>query len=225
VELLDLGAGSPQWTSKASMNFQRVLGTAVLLPDGKVFVVGGSSNGSSDTAPNPVMTPEIYDPATNTWATMCPMRVARLYHSTAILLPDARVLTAGRDHAFNMAPYQWPERRVEIFTPPYLQGNQPRPAIQTVSGATLGYNASFSATLSNAVSASNISRVVLMSPGAVTHAFDMGQRAITLTFSGTGSTIQATTPLNAMVAPPGYYMLFVVSTAGVPSVATFVKLG
>jgi hypothetical protein len=235
VELLDLGAPNPDWTDNPMivrpMNHARVLATAVLLPDGKVFVAGGSTHGSSDNAPKPVMIPEIYDPAANTWTEMCPMRVARLYHSTALLLPDARVLTAGRDDDFNMTPYTWPERRVEIFSPPYLTSGNLRPGIQTVTdmsstdaGVQWGYNQNFTLTVSSAVAAEIIPRVVLMSPGAVTHAFDMSQRAIVLTAGGSGSTIQGSTPLNSSVAPPGWYMLFAVSNQGVPSIATWVQL-
>ncbi|WP_441285637.1 galactose oxidase-like domain-containing protein [Sorangium sp. KYC3313] len=224
TELLDLGAASPAWSYKASMNYARVLNTAVLLPDGKVFVVGGSARGSSDHATTPVMTPEIYNPSNNTWTKMCPMRVARLYHSTALLLPDARVLTAGRDHAFNELPYKWPERRVEIFTPPYLLSGNARPVIQSVA-STASYGQSISVTLSSAVAATGIGSAMLMSPGSVTHGFDQSQRAVKLAITGqSGSTLTLTAPPNGKVAPPGYYMLFVVSTQGVPSVAKFVKL-
>jgi hypothetical protein len=225
VEQLDLGASSPQWTYKSPMNHPRVLNNAVLLPDGKVFVVGGSTHGSSDHAAAPVQTPEIYNPANDSWTEMCPMRVARLYHSTALLLPDARVLTAGRDHAWNELPYKWPERRVEIFSPPYLESGNPRPVIQTVNNTTPSYGQAFSVTLNSAVPASGISSVVLMAPGAVTHGFDQGQRAIKLSINGRfGNTLTLSAPPNGRVAPPGYYMLFVVSNQGVPSVAKFINV-
>jgi hypothetical protein len=157
---------------------------------------------------------------------MCAMRTARLYHSTALLLPDARVLTAGRDHAFNARPYNWPERRVEIFTPPYLLNGQARPVLSTTP-TTASYNTNFNVTVTSAVVPTNINRAVLMSPAAVTHGFDMGQRAIQLQIvsqvNGT-NTLTLKAPLNANVAPPGYYMLFLVSNQGVPSVAKFIKL-
>lgn len=232
VELLDLGAPSPQWTTTARrMNHPRVLNNAVLLPDGKVFVTGGSTHGSSDHAAAPVMTPEIYDPGDpadpedDVSVEMCPMRVARLYHSTALLLPDARVLTAGRDHAWNEIPYKWPERRVEIFSPPYLESGNPRPVIQSVNDEDPAYGQSFTVTLNSAVSASNIDSVVLMAPGAVTHGFDQGQRAVKLTINNkSNNTLTLTAPPNGRVAPPGYYMLFVVSNQGVPSVAKFINV-
>lgn len=224
VEQLDLGASPVQWQSVASMNFARVLATATLLPDGKVFVTGGSYVGRSDNANAPVQTPEMYDPSANTWTPMCAMRAARLYHSTAILLPDARVLTAGRDHAFNASPYKWPERRVEIYTPPYLLSGAPRPALASVP-TTISHDANFSVTLSSAVSATNIASAVLMAPGSVTHAFNMSQRSIQLqVVSRSGSTLTLKAPRDAEVAPFGYYMLFVLSNQGVPSVAKFLKL-
>lgn len=225
VEELDLGESSPQWEFKEPMNHPRVLNNAVLLPDGKVFVTGGSTHGSSDHAASPVMTPEIYDPGNDSWTEMCPMRVARLYHSTALLLPDARILTAGRDHAWNEPPYKWPERRVEIFSPPYLESGNPRPVIQSLSDSDPAYGQSFTATLNSAVSASNIGSVVLMAPGATTHGFDQGQRAVKLTISGrSNNTLTLTAPPNGKVAPPGYYMLFVLSNQGVPSVSKFIRL-
>jgi len=109
--------------------------------------MGGSTIGRADHGDDPVMTPELYDPNADTWTTMCPMRVPRLYHSTALLLPDARVLTAGRDHMFNDSPYNWPERRVEIYSPPYLFIVAPRPAI-TQSPNTIPYSLNFNVTVS-----------------------------------------------------------------------------
>lgn len=227
VEEFDLGASTLGWQNRTPMTFERVLHTATLLPDGKVFVSGGSYVGRSDNGNAPVQTPELYDPATDSWTLLCAMRVARLYHSTALLLPDARVLTAGRDHAFNALPYKWPERRIEIFTPPYLLKGQPRPVLSTVPADTITYGSTFNVTVTSAVSPTSINRAVLMSPGAVTHGFDMGQRAIVLNIeSQTNSTNTLTlrAPPDGNVAPPGYYMLFLVSNQGVPSVAKFVRL-
>jgi hypothetical protein len=227
VEELDLGASTVQWRNREPMTFARVLHTATLLPDGKVFVSGGSYVGRSDNGNAPVQTPELYDPATDSWTLLCAMRFARLYHSTALLLPDARVLTAGRDHAFNARPYNWPERRIEIFTPPYLLNGQPRPVLGTVPTNPVAYDANFNVTVTNAVTPSNINRAVLMSPGAVTHGFDMGQRAIELQIvsqSNTTGTLTLRSPPDGNVAPPGYYMLFLLSNQGVPSVAKFIRL-
>lgn len=225
VEMLDFGkSATPSWEYKTSMKHARVLNNAVLLPDGNVFVVGGSSYGASDLAAAPVMIPEIYNPTNNTWTEMAPMRVARLYHSTAMLLPDGRVMTAGRDHAWNPYPYKWPERRVEIFSPPYLETGNARPVISSVT-TNQSFGQSFNVSLGSGVGAWNIRSATLIAPGAVTHAYDQSQRAINLEITGrsnSGLTLKA--PPNGKVAPPGYYMLFLVSDQGVPSVSKFIKL-
>ena len=93
----------------------------------RVLVVGGSARGRADHALHPVFASELFDPVSRSWRTLAHMRVPRLYHSTALLLPDGRVLAAGKDSLYNPAPYNYPERRVEIFSPPYLfRGARPR---------------------------------------------------------------------------------------------------
>jgi hypothetical protein len=107
----------------------------------------------------------------------------------------------------------------EIFSPPYLfKGARP-----TITGAptSLGYNRRFIITTPDAP---NISTVALIRPGATTHDNDMDQRYVTLTFSkGTGR-LMVTSPLNGNYAPPGYYMLVIVNSNGVPSLMPFLQL-
>ncbi|HYR06803.1 MAG TPA: galactose oxidase-like domain-containing protein [Longimicrobium sp.] len=217
AEILDLGAAAPAWQSLPSMSTPRLWPNAVLLPDGKVLVTGGSAVGN-DT---PVFAVESFDPATLAWKTLCSTRVPRLYHSTAVLLPDGRVLMAGKDGSRQPLAYRYPEYRCEVFSPPYLFTGTPRP---TFSGApaAAGYGAAVTVQTPNPAA---IGSVVLIRPGAVTHCFDMEQRMVGLTFTrGTGA-VTFQTPPNRNVAPRGWYMLFLVSTAGVPSVATFLRLG
>ncbi len=227
VEMLDFRDNSnPDWKYVASMKHPRVMNNAVLLPDGTVFVSGGSTHGASDLGAAPVMTPEIYDPNTDTWTEMCPMRIARLYHSTALLLPDGRVMTTGTDHAWNLKPYDWPERRVEIFSPPYLEKGLPRPTISGISRGPHYFGGRFQVQLNpSPVNGENINKAVLIAPGAVTHAYDQTQRAIELEIEEKNwGDIIVKMPPNGKVAPPGFYMLFVLSNDGVPSVAEFVRL-
>lgn len=117
VEILDLAAPSPSWTTVAHMTYLRYQHDAVILPNGKVLVIGGRSSTSS-TNPQPVLTPEVYDPLTGTWALMAPHQIPRMYHSTKRLLPDGRVLAAGGDF----------QPSGEIYSPPYLFAGT-RPAI------------------------------------------------------------------------------------------------
>ena len=218
-ELLDLGAPLG-WQHAAPMPHPRVMPDAVLLPDGTVLVVNGSSTGVADNGINPVLEADLYDPATDTWTTLGAMRVPRLYHSTALLLPDGRVLTAGKDEEFNPYPFNYPEYRIEVFSPPYLFKG-PRPVIAAAPSA-IGYAATFDV---DTPDAGAITAAALLAPGAVTHSFNMGQRHVGLQIVATGTgAVSLAAPPDPHVAPPGYYMLFLLNAAGVPSIASFVHL-
>ncbi len=213
-EILDLGATPLAWQLAEPMAHPRVMPDAVLLPDGSVLVMNGSSSGYADNGANPVWEAERYDTATGTWTTMAPMTVPRLYHATALLLPDATVLTAGTDSLWNPDPFHHAEVRVEIFSPPYLF-NDARPTI-TSAPAEMPYGSSYTVQTPDA---SSVTSVSLLRCGSTTHSFNSDQRYVGLAITGRGGaslTVQA--PPDGFVAPPGYYMLFLLRH-GVPSVA------
>ncbi|MEO0491559.1 MAG: galactose oxidase-like domain-containing protein, partial [Cyanobacteria bacterium J06659_2] len=174
-EVLDLEALGAGWKLTAPMANPRVLPDAVLLPDGTVFVCGGSSTGTADVARTPVMEAEIYNPKTNQWTQLAAMHVPRLYHAAAVLLPSGEVMTSGTDKFYNIAPFDHAENRVEVFKPPYLfQG--PRPAIASVTNL-VRYGDLFSVITPDAAS---IASACFMAPGAATHSFNMQQRWVGL---------------------------------------------
>ena len=230
TEIIDLSAAPPAWTTGPSMSTGRIQMDAVILPSGKVLAMGGSVN---NEAPNgPGKTADLYDPATGTFGPGGTASYSRLYHSTALLLPDARVMSIGSNPG-SRGRY---EAAIEIYTPAYLFDSADqlittsRPSITAVTPASgvVGYNASFSVNFS---SASPIASAVLVRPGSVTHAFDMEQRLIGLCgpspqppCSAGGGTLSLTSPPNGNIAPPGYYMLFLLDSAGVPSQAQFILL-
>ena len=221
-EMLDLGVPNPQWQKVASLARARVMPDVVLLPDGSVLATNGSASGFADNMAEPVFEAELYNPATNSWKTLATMRVPRLYHATALLLPDARVLTAGTDGTFNPEPYNLPNTRVEIFSPPYLFKG-PRPEIVD---APLGvtYAQQFDVQVGPGHGAS-IASATFMRPGSTTHGVNMEQRAIGLNIMArSGDTLTLEAPAIATVAPPGYYMLFLLNSQGVPCVARFVHI-
>jgi hypothetical protein len=144
---------------------------------------------------------------------MAAQTIQRTYHSTAVLLPDGRVVSAGSD---NGAPTQV---TYEIYSPPYLF-NGPQPVI-SAAPTSITYGSQFSITTANA---STIASMALVHPGATTHADDFDQRYVNLTFTVGNGTLTATAPANGNLAPPGYYMLVIVNTSGVPSVMPFLQL-
>jgi hypothetical protein len=222
VERIDLSASEPRWARSTSLARGRVMPDAVQLPDGNVLIVGGSHTGMADAGAQPIMRPELFDAKTASFSDMCTMRVPRVYHSTALLLPDGRVIVGGRDGYFNRGPYKYADHRVEIFNPPYLFKG-PRPVIASAPSAALDYGAAFSVKVSG--DATDIANVVLVRPGSVTHGNNMDQRVVSLAIERSeGTSLSLRTPPHAKIAPPGYYMLFVLSKKGVPSVAKFVQL-
>jgi hypothetical protein len=194
------------------MTYARTQHNLTLLPDGTVLVTGGGLNSDVFDPDAPVLTPELWDPATETYKLLAPMQVPRIYHSTALLLPDGRVLSAGGGR-FGPSHLD-----AEFYSPSYLFKG-PRPAISSAP-ATIGYGANFFV----GTAATNISAVNLLRLGAVTHAFNQNQRIVKLTFQPTGGGLTVQAPSTANLAPPGHYMLFILDANGVPSVASIVQI-
>src|SRR5262245_46270700 len=156
-----------------------------------------------------------WPPAGVTWPSRSPTTTARLYHSPALLLPDARVLIAGGGDVSGAVD----ETRAELFSPPYLfKGARP---VITSAPDLINYKAIFNVQTPDAAS---IASVALIRPGSVTHGFDEDQRYVPLAFSVVQGGLAIQAPVDANTAPPGYYMLFIVNTAGVPSIAPFVHV-
>jgi len=227
TEIIDLSAATPSWKPGPSMSTGRIQMNAVILPNGKILAEGGSLNNESPDTPG--KRADIYDPVAGTMSSGGTAAYSRLYHSTALLLPDATVMSMGSNPS-SRGSY---EPAIEIYTPPYLfDANDNlitanRPVITSVTPGVIGYNATFYV---NYTSASAISSAVLIRPGSSTHAYDMDQRLIGLCGAspqpaciGLGS-LNLTTPPNGNIAPPGYYMLFLLDSAGVPSVAKFIQI-
>jgi hypothetical protein len=220
VELLDLGATNPAWRFVKTMHHPRVLCDSILLPDGRILVVGGSSTGKSDVAVDPVLPTEVYDPAADTWTELAPINCPHLYHSTALLIPDGRVMRGGKDGQFQRDPYKYFEHRLELFSPPYLFAG-PRPQISSAPHQG-GYGKTITI---GCPTSGQVARVALIRAGAVTHNFHMDQRYVGLDITGaTAGDLTVRLPPDNKVAPPGAYMLFLVDGAGVPSAARMIKL-
>jgi hypothetical protein len=227
-----LASGPIGWEPTAPRELEgrptRRFATAVLLPDASVLVIGGSRTGESIRT-DAVLTAERFEPpdeskgTTGSWSVLATAAVPRVYHSVALLLPDGRVWTAGSDYADvteSEPPIVDHEGRIELFSPPYLYLG-PRPTISSApTVATVASDLEI-----GTPQAADIATVALLRCGSVTHAFNPDQRYVRLEITGrTPAKLTVRSPPNLKIAPPGYYLLFILTSAGVPSVAKFMRL-
>jgi Domain of unknown function (DUF1929) len=230
ISLKNLADVLPQYERAAALLLPRVHLNAVLLPDRTVFVSGGAlQREGGPTERRKILAryqSEIFDSAQNRWALGATAQVERLYHSIALLLPDGRVVAASGNPDKGGA-VQWgedkfnEELRLEVYSPPYLFRG-PRPTITAVPNSC-----AYGQTITiQSPQAGDIRWVHLMRPCATTHSFDSDQRLVEMNIaSKDAGTIQAALTNNPNIAPPGWYMLFLVDQKGVPSVSSWVKVG
>ncbi len=254
VERLDATpGGNPSWQAvdaKEQLSTARYWPNNVLLPDGGMVVVGGGSgvqpNGPVEywvktPAPQQLRQVELRRPGEKRWRLGAAQLEWRTYHSTASLMPDGRIFSGGDDYhegpdPLHPLPADVRRDSAEFYWPPYLfDGNScaPRPVIRAVGAttpgapkaawATVGYGETFGIFGEHARSGM---QAALVAPSAVTHAMDMNQRVVALQVTSrvAGGGINAKAPATAGIAPPGWYMLFVVDADGTPSVARWVRV-
>ncbi|MFF5004941.1 galactose oxidase-like domain-containing protein, partial [Streptomyces phaeochromogenes] len=220
AEILDTTTIPPKWTAVPSMNDPRINANAVLLPDGKVFVHGGHGGYKWDSGTQRSNRVEIYDPVANTWSLGATSNQPRTYHSTALLLPDGRVLCAGGVDPTLPEPTTGGalnQKSFEFYSPPYFF-NGPRPSIASVTNSAGAANSVHFGGVFSVMTpqAGQIGRVALMRLGAITHHTDSEQRYVALPFEQQASELRVSAPTDTTEAPPGWYMLWIVTHAGLP---------
>ncbi|GFZ10399.1 glyoxal oxidase-related protein [Actinidia rufa] len=175
-----------------------------------VLIINGASAGTAgwEVGRDPVLKPIIYQPDNligSRFEVQNPSDVPRMYHSTAVLLRDGRVLVGG---SLNMRP--------KIISP--------------ASSAKLGYQQWIAVqfTVASTVNG-NLVSVTMVAPSFNTHSFSMNQRLLVLgggnvtTLGKSTYEIGVVTPGSGKLAPPGYYMLFVVHQE-IPSEGIWVQI-
>jgi hypothetical protein len=226
--IVDVNGSSTTVSSTASMSVGRRQHNLTVLADGSVLATGGMSRSVSTNVDlaNPIFAAERWDPSTKTWTVLSSASRVRQYHSSATLLPDGRVLTGGGGVCASCVSAGYLEKNIEYFEPPYLykkDGSGQRASRPEIDAAP--NTASYGQTLAiTSAQSGTIAKVGLVRLGAPTHSQDQGQRYVPLSFTAAGSTITATAPASSNIAPAGYYMLFIIDNAGVPSVAKMIKL-
>jgi hypothetical protein len=227
TEIIDMGAATPKWVYGLNMSEARIEMNAVILPNGEILAVGGSVYDEDTHSLS--LKADLFNlnsvnlntipPNLGTVSSAGANATERLYHSVALLLPNATVWLAGGN----------PERgtynnTMEIYQPPYLfnstGGLATQPTI-TSAPSSISYGNTFTVETPNPTS---ISSVVLVRNGTVTHAFGMDQRLVGLNFTVGSGSLTVTGPPNSNIAPPGNYMLFILNSSGVPSVAQMLQL-
>ncbi|WP_433508051.1 galactose oxidase-like domain-containing protein [Pseudonocardia halophobica] len=211
--VVDLKAAAPRYVATGSLAMPRMHLCATLLPDRTVLVNGGAM--MEESAADAALEAEIYVPASGTWAMGATSRVPRLYHSVALLMPDGRVVTAGSNPARKTE-----ELRIEVYWPPYLFRGTPPGCVPAETAVDFGGTLDVSTGDPGAIASA-----ALVRPGATTHSADVEQRLVDLPILARGSvrlTVRLPGPEHA---PPGWYLLFLLTGAGVPSRGEWVRLG
>jgi galactose oxidase len=225
AEVIDLTRPAPAWRSIAPMRFPRRQMNTTLLADGQVLITSGTSGPGFNDVTSPVYAAELWNPATEAWTTMARESVGRTYHSTALLLPDGRVLSSGSGEGGGV-PFESSQLSAQVFSPPYLfnpDGTLATRPVITSAPSRITYGQPFTVRTPDAAA---VTRGTLIRLGSVTHAFNQSQLIFPLTFSAAGATtLTATGPSSASWATPGPYMLFLVNGNGVPSTARMVTVG
>ena len=213
VIVVDYSTSTPVITPTDPIDQVRFWASGTVLADGKVLVTGGSTVANTLTGVD--YQAQIWNPATGHWTAGANASKPRLYHSNALLLPDATVVTGGGG-----APGPVNNLNAEIYYPPYLYAPDGTPAVRPNLSATDQRAYDPGATNSATVGATDlIARLTLVRMGSATHSNNADQRFIELSFGQVGQTLTAVLPSDTTILVPGYYMLFAINTAGVPSVA------
>ncbi len=180
-----------------------------------------------------MFTAELFDTATGAWleggvpAPPPGQERCREYHSSAILLPDGRVLVAGGDSDAGECFGRPAGPSAQIYQPGY-RFRDPPPVIGELPSTAMTYGFPFAIPTADA---GDITGVLLVRPGSVTHSINTEQRVVPLGFAAREGIITALAPEDSAqgrtLAPPGWYLLFLVKGQGeqhVPSEARFIKL-
>ncbi|KAJ1264035.1 hypothetical protein BS78_09G232000 [Paspalum vaginatum] len=239
---INLAAPDAQWQTE-DMPVGRVMGDMLILPTGDLLLINGAAKGCAGWGfgRQPVLTPVLYSPRKAEgprFRALASSTIARMYHSSSAVLPDASVLVAGgnTNTAYNFSDVDFPtEVRVERFSPPYLTedhaaANRPEIDGKSVPAEGMRYGSPFTFRFSmpsEPVAEADV-KVTMYAPPFTTHGYSMNQRLLVLSVTafvedGRRYTVTVDAPGKPELAPRGYYLVFMVAK-GVPSIGAWVKI-
>ncbi|MBA3464163.1 MAG: DUF1929 domain-containing protein [Deltaproteobacteria bacterium] len=219
LEIYDPATGA--WALGAESKPVRSRASTVMMPDGRILVIGGFVEDTADPSPRNAYGQtnlvDVWDPRRDAWRRLTSIEVAREYHAMPVVLPDGRIFVAGGEGQ----PGNEPASSVaEVFSPPYLSKG-PRPPIGAITETELRRGATLSIDLAGD---EQITEVIMMGTNATTHFMESGNaRYESLTFQQTGARITATVPSEPGRAIPGWYLVFVLAD-DIPSVARVMRV-
>ena len=184
--------------------------------------MGGQSYAVPFTDGTAVLIPELWDPETEAFTELAPHTIPRTYHSVGVLMLDGTVFQGGGGLCGNCTTNHFDG---EVFSPPYLFNGDGSPAVRPVitdasPSTPLLPGASISVTTD-----APVAQFANIRFGTTTHTVNTDQRRIVLPIgSPTGTTYESTLPTDTGVLLPGYWMLWAINAAGVPSVATTIRV-
>ncbi|XP_024987327.1 aldehyde oxidase GLOX-like [Cynara cardunculus var. scolymus] len=236
---MNLNSLQPYWITE-KMPLRRIMPDMILLPTGDVLIINGAARGTAgwENAIEPALHPVLYEPRKRLFTVLNPTTRPRMYHSAAVLLPDGRILVGGSNPhvSYQFSGVNYPtDLSLESFSPPYMDDRFAyyRPSILSVEygiDESVIYGQYFNITLTMTLSGLDRRLIVTMvAPSFTTHSFAMNQRVLFLHIvsvehlSVFGYKVTVRAPASPNVAPPGYYMLFVIHD-GIPGQSVWVKL-
>ncbi|XP_023002884.1 aldehyde oxidase GLOX-like [Cucurbita maxima] len=235
---------NPQWVME-TMPMSRVMGDMILLPNGDVLIINGAGSGTAgwDNSRDPILSPILYrptDPIGSRFRLLNPSTIPRLYHSTAVLLRDGRVLVGGSNpnvyYNFTGVPFPT-ELRLEAFSLPYLDSKceNLRPKILSPSSqTTVRYGRPltirFNVNITSGVRLDTVA-VTMIAPPFNTHSFSMSQRLLMIggeyvtKVRNVAATwdVHVSMTKSSTITPPGYYLVFVIHRE-IPSKGIWIRI-
>ncbi|KAM0193534.1 hypothetical protein ACHAPQ_005902 [Fusarium lateritium] len=197
--------------------YPRIFHTSVVLPDGSVFITGGQQRGIPFADSTPQLTPELYVPDADTFYKQQPNSIVRVYHSISLLLPDGRVLNGGGGLCGDCSTNHFD---AQIFTPNYLYNKKGtlaiRPKITKIPTRSVKVGGKVTISTDGSIKQASLIRY-----STATHTVNTDQRRVPLKLTNSGgNSYSFQLPNDSGIVLPGYWMLFVINSAGVPSVAS-----